>query len=102
MVICDVVATMLGRAREVTQAHHEKLAELYPSVVKPKIHYLKHSFDSIERLGVNLSCFGPERRHKGAKAVAVFSYNKAFGNVTNNADATRSQLRPCWKTLNLA
>lgn len=74
LVMGDVVATMLGRAREVMQNHHEKLAELYPLVVKPKIHYLKHSFDSIERLGVNLSCFGPERRHKDAKRIAEFAF----------------------------
>jgi len=56
--------------------HHECFARAYPGCVKPKIHYLKHSVGCIERLRCNLSCFAPERKHKDAKRVAAYSYNK--------------------------
>jgi len=75
LVLGDVVATMMPRMREVTKAHHELFATLYPGCVKPKMHYLKHAVECIGRFGKNLSCFGPERRHKDAKAIANVSYH---------------------------
>ena len=57
-------------------AHHEAYLALYSECLKPKLHYVKHTVDCIGRFQCNLSCFGPERRHKDAKVVAEFSYNK--------------------------
>ena len=71
----DDVAKTISRLRQAVKSHHELFAELYPDHIRPKLHYLKHVVDCIGKTSTNLSCFGPERRHKDAKAIASFSYH---------------------------
>lgn len=71
---CPLVAELQRQLR----LHHDLFVVLYPACVKPKLHYLKHCVDCIGRFGRNLSCLGPERKHKDAKSVAAFTFNKAW------------------------
>lgn len=73
----DEVCTCIPELRDVVGAHHIAFVALYPQCVKPKIHYLWHTVDRIDEFQCNLSCFGPERRHRDAKRIASYSYNKA-------------------------
>ena len=73
----DETCQDIDRLKGNVAAHHVAFVALYPACVKPKLHYLKHTVECIEKFGCNLSCFGPERRHKDAKHVAAYSYNKA-------------------------
>jgi hypothetical protein len=69
---CNFTSTLRGILKD----HHEAFQSLHPECMKPKVHYLKHAVDNLERLKCNLNCFGPERKHKDAKTVANFCYNK--------------------------
>jgi hypothetical protein len=55
------------------QYHTDYLA-LMPQCVKPKLHYMQHTAEQIERHGVNLSCFGPERKHQANKQALNFIF----------------------------
>ena len=70
---CSSVALMRGISTE----HHVSFL-LYTECLKPKLHYLKHAIDCIEKFQCNLSRFGPERKHKDATQVAAYSYNKVL------------------------
>jgi hypothetical protein len=70
----DDVVPLVPRVRQLLRRHHEAFAALYPECCKPKLHYLKHAVDCIERFKVNLSCFAPERKHKEAKGTGSFTY----------------------------
>jgi hypothetical protein len=59
----DVVPRVLELKRLV-RLHHAEFQRLYPLCMKPKVHYLKHCIDCMQRFRINLSCFGPERKHK--------------------------------------
>jgi len=65
-----LIPELRGRLRQ----HHVAFMKLYPGCAKPKIHYLKHCLDCIQKHRCNLSCFAPERKHKEAKHTANFSY----------------------------
>ena len=54
--------------------HHIMYLELYPLCAKPKLHYLRHIPECLERHGVSLSCFASERKHKQSKMIATFCY----------------------------
>lgn len=55
--------------------HHRLFLDLYPECNKPKTHWLRHVPAQLLELKCNLSCFSPERKHKGVKTLAakVFS-----------------------------
>lgn len=55
--------------------HHVLFLDLYPECNKPKTHWLRHVPAQLLELKCNLSCFSPERKHKGVKTLAskVFS-----------------------------
>ena len=57
--------------------HHKLMEELYPAALKPKIHWAVHVIDSWDHVGVLLSCFGPERKHRLMKRIHSFCFNKA-------------------------
>ena len=76
-------------------AHHDCYAMLYPQCMKPKIHYLKHAVDCIQKFVCNLSCFGPERKHRDAKQIAACSYNKAFRANYNCRNASKCVANCC-------
>ena len=46
---------------------------LYPDGVKPKLHYLNHLPRCWERFRRILSCWTPERKHRGSKRIGSFS-----------------------------
>ena len=58
-----------------TQCEHMRLfSELYPKCVKNKMHTSWHVPQCMVRFGCNLSCFGPERKHRSSKSVASYTY----------------------------
>jgi hypothetical protein len=68
------VYTAVHQLRELVVGHHILFAALYPSCVRPKLHYLHHVVDCIEAQGKHISCFSTERKHKMPKAVAAFAF----------------------------
>lgn len=57
--------------------HHQLFLDLYPECNKPKTHWLRHVPPQLLKFKCNLSCFSPERKHKGVKTLA----SKVFSNV---------------------
>ena len=58
-----------------TQCEHMKLfSRLYPKCVKNKMHTSWHVPQCMFRFGCNLTCFGPERKHRSSKTVASFTF----------------------------
>jgi hypothetical protein len=51
--------------------HHAWFLELYPDCNKPKTHWLRHVPSLFREFGCNLSCFSPEKKHKGVKQLAL-------------------------------
>ena len=51
--------------------HHAWFLELYPDCNKPKTHWLRHVPSLLREFGCNLSCFSPEKKHKGVKQLAL-------------------------------
>jgi hypothetical protein len=74
----DDACKLVGELRRLLQLHHTAFQILYPTCVKPKVHYLKHCVDCLGRFQCNLNCFGPERKHKDAKNAARNSFNKVI------------------------
>jgi hypothetical protein len=70
----DECVQQIPKMRHLLEAHHRLFARLYPLACRPKLHYLHHVVDGIERQQVHLNCFGSERKHKEAKAVASFCF----------------------------
>jgi hypothetical protein len=68
------------------QYHIEYLA-LMPQCVKPKLHYMHHTPDQIERHAANLSCFAPERKHQHKKQALNYIYrNMEVSLIVRNVD----------------
>lgn len=60
--------------RDTIKEHHELYIELYGlDETKPKLHYVMHLPD-LQRLGINLSCFVTERKHRLCKAVGARTF----------------------------
>ena len=51
--------------------HHALYRRLYPDFIKPKFHQLLHVPENAEQLGVLLSCFVNERKHRSIKSAAL-------------------------------
>jgi hypothetical protein len=65
----------VGLLRSLILEHHRLAVSLYPEVIRPKLHYLIHICECIERFGVLLSCFVTERKHRQSKQIGAFAYN---------------------------
>jgi hypothetical protein len=81
LVMGDEACRYTARLKELLHEHHVLYLELYSDCIKPKLHFVKHCVDCMQRFQRNLSCFGPERKHKDAKAVASYAYNKVKRNL---------------------
>lgn len=86
--ILDVLASEQAhrqseRLRRLTRAHHTLYRTLYPGLAKPKLHYLFHLADCIERHGVCLNCFAGERKHRTFKAIASHTFAHFEEHITN-------------------
>jgi hypothetical protein len=62
------------KARHVCQQHQVLCLRLYEGTSRPKLHYIWHVLDSIERHRVILACFRTERRHKLSKSIGSFCF----------------------------
>lgn len=51
--------------------HNALFIKLYPGGIKPKFHHLLHLPEDAEKIGVLLSCFPTERKHKLVKSSAT-------------------------------
>ena len=56
--------------------HHILFLELFRECAKFKLHGLQHIVESIRKFQRNLNCFATERRHRGTKRLAAFTYKK--------------------------
>ena len=88
--ICDIIRTKsashgaIRKLRQVVKQHHELFIQLYPQLCKPKLHYLTHIPDNIEKFKTVLTCFSGESLHKLPKSVMRTSYKKS-ANTTLSA-----------------
>ena len=71
----NVLAHLPKLEREIAK-HHKLFLDLYPECNKPKTHWHRHVPAQLRKFQSNLSCFSPERKHKGVKTLAakVFSH----------------------------
>jgi len=60
--------------RELLHEHHVRFMALYAEAATPKLHFLRHIPDCIDRYKVLMSCFAAERMHRKSKAVAAFAF----------------------------
>ena len=54
--------------------HHEMYKRLYPEWIKPKWHQMLHIPEDVKDLGLMLSCFVTERKHRSIKRAAVWTF----------------------------
>ena len=54
--------------------HHSRFVRLYPDFVKPKFHQLLHTPENVDYLGLLLSCFVTERKHRTVKRAACWTF----------------------------
>ena len=54
--------------------HHTRYRVLYPEYIKPKFHMLLHCHENVDYLGMLLSCFVTERKHRSVKRAAVWTF----------------------------
>ena len=91
----DGALQYLPELRTALRNHHTLFLRLYPNLAKPKLHYMWHVCDCLERFAANMSCFSPERRHKQVKGIAkhTFAYieqhvlSKLLNNLVNDLQA---------------
>ena len=62
--------------------HHTLFAQLYSQYVKPKFHHALHMYDNMLWVRKLLSCFVTERKHRSAKAAALYVYRHIEHTVT--------------------
>ena len=53
--------------------HHELYKRLYPEYIKPKWHHMLHMPEDVADLGLLLSCFVTERKHRSVKRAALWT-----------------------------
>ena len=73
----------LPQLRRALEEHHALCMQLYGHEVAriPKQHFMFHVLDCIERHGVVLSCYAPERKHKEAKSKAHHCFGTQLGSA---------------------
>ena len=65
------------RSRELGQSiieHHELYRKLFPECIKPKSHHLLHVEENINHIGLLLSCFVTERKHRSVKRAGLWTF----------------------------
>ena len=67
-------ASFVDELRRCVDEHHALYKRLYPSAIKPKWHQMLHIPDDAADLGLLLSCFVTERKHKTVKRAAVWTF----------------------------
>ncbi|CAK0865691.1 unnamed protein product [Prorocentrum cordatum] len=82
--ILNLDSKAVGKVNELRAAiviHFKLFTRLNPECVKPKLHFLWHVPDQIERDNSNLSCFGPERRHRLVKGIGSHVFNQMESHI---------------------
>jgi hypothetical protein len=72
----DLPLDRLDMLRGLIDIHADLYRDVYDTAtaVKPKFHHLGHIADDIERMGVHLSCWVLERKHRRIKSVSLFVF----------------------------
>ena len=70
--------------------HHALYRRLYPDFIKPKFHQVLHVSENAEQLGVLLSCFVNERKHRSIKSAALWTFR--YYESTLISDVVRQEL----------
>ena len=76
--------------RDVILEHNHLFCRVYPDSIKPKFHHLLHIPDNMRTLGVLLSCFVTERKHRAVKKAACHVFRHFEHTVL--ADLINSQV----------
>ena len=74
----------LVELRQTILDHHALYRVLYPEFIKTKWHQLLHVPENIEHLGMSLSCFVHERKHRCVKAVGLWSFRNYEATVLSD------------------
>ena len=69
---------------DLIQQHALLFRQLYPDAVRPKLHYMLHIPATLQRLGVNVSCFVTERKHRETRRAAASIFRHFEKTLTLN------------------
>ena len=67
-------AMCVEELRQTIVDHHTLFKKLYPAHIKPKFHQLMHIPENISHMGLLLSCFVTERKHRSVKRSALWTF----------------------------
>ena len=67
-------ASFVDELRRCIDEHHALYKRLYPNAIKPKWHHMLHTPEDVTDIGLLLSCFVTERKHKTVKRAAVWTF----------------------------
>ena len=67
-------ASKVDELRRCIDEHHEIYKRLYPGYIKPKWHQMLHIPEDVADLGLLLSCFVTERKHRAVKRAALWTF----------------------------
>ncbi len=70
--------------RQTIVDHHNDYRELYPDFIKPKFHSMLHIAENVEFLGLLLSCFVTERKHRVVKRAGLWTFRNYEHTLTAN------------------
>ena len=90
--------------QSVVVQHLTVFAELYPNFIKVKFHHAGHLPRDLFKLGVCLSCFPLERKHKLLKSMIVYVFRSVemtcikdyVNHVVQQLVENRFEFRECW------
>lgn len=71
----DEALNLIDELQATVDQHAVCYKRLYPACCKPKGHYLMHLPNLLLKFEKNLSCFGPERKHRAVKTLAAHVFN---------------------------
>ena len=67
-------ASLVDELRRCIDEHHALYKRLYPSMIKPKWHQMLHIPEDAADIGLLLSCFVTERKHRMVKRAGVWTF----------------------------
>ena len=69
-----VTEQIYTRLKRLIDCHRTLFRRLYPNFIKIKFHHTGHLADDLYRLGVSLSCFPLERKHRKLKSIMLYAF----------------------------
>ena len=69
-----LTAEKYAELRRAVDEHHQLFKRLYPNHIKVKFHHLLHLPEDLQHLGLVLSCFVTERKHRDWKRTSIWAF----------------------------